>query len=203
MRHIAFVAAAIVAAGPAHASPLTIDFETLAFEGGEFAAIGVGPSVTESGFTLTTDNTFFASLALLVFGDANPQNADPGGATLVVNRPLSTVTLTRDVGGGFDFLGFSAALIRFFAPEDGGTVAVFFDGDAAAATSFALAPGLDLQSFDFVGKGVTSVSFSSPDIDFFQLDDLRLDVPAPGALALFGLAAAALLGRKHARAWRR
>jgi hypothetical protein len=183
-------ASSLIAIAPAHAEILT--FDSLAFETGlrqSYASFTIGDYV----FTALQP----VSTPFLVRAKDDPNNADPGGATI----GMTTVgnggfSFARVDGAAFDFTGFDATHLTnsLTSPGNGGTLNVYFDDLIGLASSYDINPGF--QSYAFQGLGVHNVRITSN--NYFQVDNLAVSsgaVPEPaswammiGGLALTGAA---------------
>ena len=186
-------------ATPVLSHAAVIDFSSLAFDGNaqqQYASVVVGDYV----FTALQPSLF----PLIVLGKSNPDNADPGGATLGLRTfgQALGVQFSRVDGGAFDFSSLQVTHLSnaSTSPGNGGTLDFSFDGVTALQTSYDINPGF--QTYLVSGVGMHSAQIRSD--NFFQFDNLVVtNVPEPatvtymagGLLLLFSA-----LGRRKASA---
>ena len=174
-----------------------IDFSSLAFDGStqqQYASVVVGDFV----FTALQPSLF----PLIVLGKSNPNNGNPGGATLGLQTfgQALGVQFSRLDGGTFDFSSLQATHLfnASTSPGNGGTLKISFDGATTLQTSYDINPGF--QTYLLSGIGIHSAQITSNNV--FQFDNLVVsNVPeaatvtyiAGGLLVLFSA-----LGRRKA-----
>lgn len=164
-----------------------IDFSSLAFDGSteqRFASVVVGDYV----FTALQPSSF----PLIVLGKDDPNNADPGGATLGMRTtgPALGFQFSRLDGGAFDFSGLQATHLSnaLTSPGNGGTLDVYFDGAVVLQTSYDIYPGF--QTYLLSGVDIHSARITSD--NFFQVDNLVVS-SVPEAATTTYMAAGLLL----------
>ncbi|WP_294390116.1 PEPxxWA-CTERM sorting domain-containing protein [uncultured Sphingomonas sp.] len=203
MRHLAF--AVILALAPASAHAVTIDFETLGFDGETNPGPkGIASPLVIGDYTFTATDPFGLP-PILVYPRQSTNNPDFGGTSIVPNRSDPGITITRTDGGVFAF----NAVDLTFAYDDqnasfpGGLATFTLDGDAFSLTrAFDNAPGF--QTFG-INAFVSSVRISADSafaIDNVVLDEATAAIPEPAAWAMmlagFGAIGAAMRRRQTA-----
>lgn len=193
------LALAAVIAAPVSAE--TIDFSSLGFDGGAGTPFQSYTSVVVGDYVFTALQP--GSTPLLVHARSDPNNADPGGATLGLNTSGSALgfEFARVDGAAFDFGSFQATHFTnaSTSPGNGGPLTLMLDGVPFFAGSYDINPGF--QDFAVGALGVRSVRITSN--NFFQVDNLIVSsgVPEPAtwlAMTLgFGLVAGRLRWRRR------
>ncbi|MHC4546433.1 MAG: PEP-CTERM sorting domain-containing protein [Planctomycetota bacterium] len=157
---------------------VVIDFEDLG-AGGDDGPTYIGPTYSEDGFTLTTDNP--------EFGDAEfgfVRLTEPSTIALFGRYPDDVKTLTKNDGGTFDLLSIdyypyspNPAPIEFTGTlYDGTTIYQSFPPYEGNGCTLIFTDFTDLISMSWQGGGGIYVHF----------DDITI-IPEPTTLLLFGL----------------
>ena len=173
---LAMIAAA-TAALPASAEVIT--FNGLAFDGGSGTPEKTFGSVTVGDYVFTA---LLASEPLIVRARNDPNNADPGGATLGI-RPVGSdpgFRFERIDGAAFDVTSIQVTQLTptLSGPDNSGTLGFYFDGAVGLLTSFDGNP--PFQTYALNGLGVRSVRVTGN--NYFQVDNIVVssNVPEPG-----------------------
>jgi PEP-CTERM motif len=175
----AFVVA-LMCTTAAHAD--VIDFNSLAFNGD-----GSTPEQTYS--SVEIDGYLFTALQPATFAvraTADPNNADPGGATLGIRTigGAQGFSVTRLDGSAFSFTSVEATHLNnaLTDPGNGGTFDVFADNIPILQSSYDINPGF--QTYSLNATGVHTIRITSD--NFFQVDDLVVSsaVPEPSTWAM-------------------
>lgn len=205
-----FLLATFSSANVAHASPITLDFNSV--------PQNFFNSLTEDGFTLATDKSVTLGFGTGA-GFCSPDCAENGtvSARLFDNStaPLAVFDLVKVGGGAFQFLGFDLGEGFMGIPQQNAisvTVTGFLSGSPVASQTFVLdaindGPGGfgDFQSF--VASGFTNVDRlvflgnAGSQGRWFSMDDILLDTqaasaPGPEPLSLLALAFASIATRR-------
>jgi hypothetical protein len=205
MRYLA-LAAALVSL-PATAQAVTIDFESLGFDGNtNTSPMGLASPVVIGDFTFTATDPFGLP-PILVFARQSTNNPDFGGTSIFPNRSEPGLTIARTDGGVFTFnsLDLTFAFDDQNASFAGGLATFTFNGGATSETrAFDNLAGF--QTFTFNATNLTSVRVSADSA--FAIDNVVLNagpaaVPEPATWAMmlggFGLIGAASRRRQQTR----
>jgi PEP-CTERM motif len=193
MKFTKLVMATCLLAASAVAGAQTIDFNEFAHDG---YFVGVAP-ITTQGFQFT--NSWGSPDALGVWGRNGIYQADVGNASIFVNMPSSTTTMSKLDSGTFDF--YSIDLADIYNAGTSVTIKFWFeDIDSNSFTEWVtLDKKIGLQTFVFDQKSVKSVSWKTTDeINAWnQFDNVNVSsvsaVPEPESYALM-LAGLGLVG---------
>ena len=202
MRYFALAAALI--ALPAAAQAVTIDFESLGFDGDtNTSPTGLASPVLIGDFTLTATDPFGLP-PILVFARQSTNNPDFGGTSIFPNRSEPGITIARTDGAAFTF----NSLDLTFAFDDqnaffpGGLATFTFNGGASSETrAFDNVAGF--QTFAFNTANLTSVRVSADSA--FAIDNVVLDAggvtavpePATWAMMIGGFGAVGAAARRR------
>lgn len=152
--------------------------------------IAPAPGDAGSGLVYSENGLTFVGEFLQHWGQSDPQNADPGGATLYHSEVDPPVTVTMTAGGNFNLTSFALAE----ADNDATPTSVEFgytDGSGTFSRTLVLDAAPGLQTFAVNTNNITSFSLGGID---FQVDNVVYTpvavVPEP---ATYGLMAAGLL----------
>jgi hypothetical protein len=205
MRHL--VLATLLAALPTASYAVTIDFESLGFDGGTNPGpVGVSSPLVIGDYTFTATDPFGLP-PILVYPRQSTNNPDFGGTSILPNRIDPGITITRTDGAAFSF----GSLDLTFAYDDqnalfgGGLATYTFDGGASSETrAFDNLAGF--QTFTFNTGPVTSVRISADSafaIDNVVLNSPAAAVPEPASWAMmlggFGLVGGAMRRRQRSK----
>lgn len=159
------------------ASATTITFDSLQQAGNGFQYMS---SYTENGYTLSSGS----------FGSAQQNNTAWyfGSASLFNDNIGGVTTLTKNGGTAFDFDSIDLAPVST-SYSTGATVSFVghVHGGGTVNASYTMSNGYAFHTFALTGfDNLDSVSWtqSSP---YHQFDNIVVDVPEPGSLALLGL----------------
>ena len=207
MRHLAL--ALVLAVVPVAANAVTIDFETLGFDGATNPGPrGIASPLVIGDFTFTATDPFGLP-PILVYPRQSTNNPDFGGTSIFPNRSEPGITIARTDGAAFTFnsVDLTFAFDDQNALFDGG-LATYTFGGGPAPVSLAFDNQAGFQTFALNTAGVTSVRISSPSA--FAIDNVVLNgstsaVPEPASWAMmiagFGAVGAAMRRGRRVRAF--
>jgi hypothetical protein len=203
MRHL--VLAVALMAVPAAANAVTIDFESLGFDGDTNPGPrGISSPLVIGDYSFTATDPF-GFPPILVYARQSTNNPDFGGTSILPNRIDPGITIARTDGAAFTF----TSLDLTFAYDDqnglfeGGLATYTFGGTGTAETrAFDNLAGF--QTFTFNAAGVTSVRISGDSpfaIDNVVLSDRVAAVPEPAswAMMIVGFGAIGAAARRRQR----
>lgn len=197
------LAAALLACMASPASALTIDFESIGFDGPtNDGPRGIGSPLDIGDFRFTATDPFGLS-PILVFSRQSTNNPDFGGTSILPNRPDTGLTIQRIDGGVFAFNSVDLT----FAFDDQNQ---FFTGGVAnyalsdgTSRSFAFDNLAGFQTFTLNTGDITSLTITANSpfaIDNVVVDAAAVPEPASWAMMIGGFAAAGTaLRRRPAR----
>jgi hypothetical protein len=172
---------ALMCTTTAHAA--VIDFNSLAFNGDGNTPEQTFSSVAIDGYLFTA---LQPAIPFVVRANADPNNADPGGATLGLRTSggATGFSLTRLDGSAFSFSSADATHLNnaLTNPGNGGTFNIFADDIPVLQSSYDINPGF--QSYSLNATDVHTIRITSN--NFFQLDNLVVSsaVPEPTTWAM-------------------
>ncbi len=205
MRYI--ILAAFALTYPASASAVTIDFETLGFDGEtNDGPMGVASPLVIGDFVFTATDPFGLP-PILVYSRQSTNNPDFGGTSIFPNRIDPGLTIARTDGAAFTF----NSLDLTFAFDDQNA---FFAGGLATYT-FNGGEFSQTRAFDNLA-GFQTFIFNTPDVfnvrisadSAFAIDNVVLNqavsaIPEPASWAMmiigFGAIGAAMRRRQRVR----
>lgn len=198
------LAAALLACVSSPASALTIDFESIGYDGPtSVGPRGIGSPLDIGDFRFTATDPFGLP-PILVYSRQSTNNPDFGGTSILPNRPDTGLTIQRIDGGVFTFNSVDLTYAfddqnQFFA---GGTATyALSDG---TSQSFAFDNLAGFQTFTLNAGDITSLTITADSpfaIDNVVVDAVAVPEPASWAMMIGGFAAAgtALRRRRPAR----
>ena len=179
----------------AFAGVTVIDFQSLEHAGTGTADAGY--VYMEDGYTLSHPDTEPFEFATWGTGASNY----PGSTALFNNTVGGVTTLQEDGGNAFNLLSMDISVLL---DGSGPTVVVFTgeqsDGDIVTDTFTSSGSSIGLETHTFSADFLDVVSVSWEQLaPFHQFDNINVSlVPAPGALALLGVAGLAARRRRRA-----
>lgn len=189
---------ALMCTTTAHAA--VIDFNSLAFNGNGNTPEQTFSSVAIDGYLFTA---LQPAVPFVVRANADPNNADAGGATLGLRTSggAAGFSFTRLDGSTFSFSSVDATHLNNALTNsgNGGTFNVFADDIPVLQSSYDINPGF--QSYSLNATDVHTIRITSN--NFFQLDNLVVSsaVPEPTtwAMMILGFASVGFMTYRRRR----
>ena len=205
MRHVVLTAALASALVPAAANAVTIDFESIGFDGDTNPGpMGIASPLVIGDFSFTATDPFGLP-PILVYPRQSTNNPDFGGTSIFPNRIDPGITIARTDGAAFTF----NSLDLTFAYDDqnnlfGGGMATYTFNDGAFSETRAFDNNAGFETFSFGTTGITNVRISADSaftIDNVVLNEVAGAVPEPAAwlMMLLGFGGIGTVVRRRRR----
>lgn len=199
------IAILAVAASPsvAGAATITFDHSVAAAPGDPFSNLqDHGSLYSEAGFSFA-NNGGIQALFSWANGSAFDADISATSATLAIDYPQTTTTLTRNGGGAFNLDRIDIADVYNNGSFSGiMNYAYTLVGGGGGTGSFSVDALVGLQTADLGLSGLRSFSFTATeDLRWVQIDNVEVSaVPIPAALPLFAASLLALCAWARGRA---
>ena len=176
-----------IAAASTFATADIVEFEGIAPPGGDVMLFGMYSELGWEFRELVNDDLRIVSAT---FGGT--QLTNPTGDFAFTQSITDTIEVRHESGGAFDFLSFDAAMLFGNGPGDH-VITGFLNGGGTISQTItvpkAASNGGAMQTFALGWSDLLSVQVERVEGTYTGYDNFNLNlVPAPGVLAMFGLA---------------